>query len=753
MKLIGYIGIVLMAVMVGCKPHTTSPRPSPGGEGGDSPALTGTPSQRGTASRPLEGIDSLMWRQPDSALTVMLEFAGSAEADSLDEFNGHYCKVLVAELLYKNYKKQSNRDDVQRAVDYFDSIVVADGYKTDGRKVDTRGASLRERNVFLDARAHYINGAGFYERNDVVNACAEYLKALEVMEEQFEEKELTGKKAVFMFYAYNRLLTLFSAQFMMGPAIECGEKALAYCQKESSLFKEIPTAYYHIGKQYDKMGEKDVARRYYGQAIEGLSDINNPVYRDVVSTKALCDYQVGLEADASITAIKKMLDYANSEKETLTRLLTIGGIFTVEQSFDSAIYYLEPVFENKDDVSLQIRAAEYLLVDYDHLGDKAKSDECMRFLANHKKTDGETKALVSELEAMFKNYQNQKQEKQIAIEREKAMRKALGIIIPIIVVVLVVYFVLILRNKKQLKKQQEEADRMLGETEQEHEKELRLWQTEAEKTLEETVKKHEEALKTKDSQHEQEMKAKQAEAMQQMEAAQRSHEEELKRQQAETERLLEEAERKHQQKMEEMMKRHEAELRLQKDQSDKEIEQTRQRHEAELEAERLAYQKEREELQLSLQLSKRNVNTLQEELGRKRTDAKGHYEAFVREPVCVKINDAVRDLQITTRKPYTSYRVNFDDETLTQFGQVVSAYYGEVKPALLCLYPSIAQEDLLLCYLYLLGMENKQIAVVRQREYSTVRKQAGELKRRLGIEESVRDYVLGVAGVEEFVEE
>lgn len=294
---------------------------------------------------------------------------------------------------------------------------------------------------------------------------------------------------------------------------------------------------------------------------------------------------------------------------------------------------------------------------------------------------------------------------------------------------------------------------MLGETEQEHEKELRLWQTEAEKTLEETVKKHEEALKTKDSQHEQEMKAKQAEAMQQMEAALRSHEEELKRQQAETERLLEEAERKHQQKMEEMMKRHEAELRLQKDQSDKEIEQTRQRHEAELEAERLAYQKEREELQLSLQLSKRNVNTLQEELGRKRTDAKGHYEAFVREPVCVKINDAVRDLQITTRKPYTSYHVNFDDETLTQFGQVVSAYYGEVKPALLCLYPSIAQEDLLLCYLYLLGMENKQIAVVRQREYSTVRKQAGELKRRLGIEESVRDYVLGVAGVEEFVEE
>ena len=121
--------------------------------------------------------------------------------------------------------------------------------------------------------------------------------------------------------------------------------------------------------------------------------------------------------------------------------------------------------------------------------------------------------------------------------------------------------------------------------------------------------------------------------------------------------------------------------------------------------------------------------------------------------MCVKINDKVRDLHITTRKPYVDYDVVFDEETLAQFCLVVSAYYGEVKPALLCLYPGMAQEDLLLCYLYLLGMENKQIAVVRQREYSTVRKQAGELKRRLGIEESVRDYVLGVAGVEEFVEE
>jgi len=699
----------------------------------------------------LEMIDSLMWQRPDSALAVMMDFAGSVEADSMDAFEGHYCQLLISELLYKNYKQQSNRNDLLQAVGYFDSIVAADGYKKDERKADARGASLQERNVFIDARAHYINGAGFYEQGDVVNACTEYLKALEVMKEQLEEKELTGKKAVFMFYAYNRLLELFSSQFMMDPAITCGEQVLYYCQKEASLSNQIPNTFLFIGKQYDKIGKKVEAKQYYVRAIETMPDTNNLVFRDAVSLKALCDYQLGSGIDQPMNTLKQILCFSESEAERLTRFLTIGDIFFEEGMYDSALVYLEPAFIGYEVNLYRVKSAEYLRIIYDNLGNKEKSDVCVKFIADYRRSESENKALISKLEAMFKNYQNQKQERQVEIEREKAMKKAWRIIIPIIVVVLIVYLVLILRNKKRLKKQQEEADRVLGETEQEHEKELKLWQSEAEKTLEETVKKHEEALKTKDSQHEQEMKARQAEALQQIETARRSHEEELKRQQAETERLLEEAELKHQQKMEEMMKRHEAELKLQKDQSDKEIEQTRQRHEAELEAERLAYQKEREELQLSLQLSKRNVNTLQEELGRKRTDAEGHYEAFLKEPVCVKINDAVRDLQITTRKPYTSYRVNFDDETLAQFGLVVSAYYGEVKPALLCLYPSIAQEDLLLCYLYLLGMENKQIAVVRQREYSTVRKQAGELRRRLGIEESVRDYVLGVAGVEEFV--
>lgn len=167
-----WIAVALMALMVACNPpkeKTMEPMAKPSVE--------------------LAAIDSLMWRQPDSALTQLLQFAASPKADSLDVFNGHYCQLLISELLYKKDYGQSNREDLLKAVDYFDSLIGGTG------GADTRGVfSLHGQNVFLDARAHYINGVGYYEQENTVQACAEYLKALEVMEKYFDEKELVGKK-------------------------------------------------------------------------------------------------------------------------------------------------------------------------------------------------------------------------------------------------------------------------------------------------------------------------------------------------------------------------------------------------------------------------------------------------------------------------------------------------------------------------------------------------------------------------------
>ena len=229
-----WIAVVLLALMVACDPpkeKEVEPMEKPLPE--------------------LAAIDSLMWKQPDSAFAVLRQFAASPNADSFDEFNGHYCQLLISELLYKKDYEQSNREDLLKAVVYFDSLTAS-----------THSIFQQERNVFLDARVHYINGVGYYEQGDVMRTCAEYLKALEVMEGHFEDKELTGKKAIFMTYIYNRLTELFSEQFMMDPAIACGERALMFCRIEPTSSEAISNNLYYLGKQYDKMDDVDKAKWY-----------------------------------------------------------------------------------------------------------------------------------------------------------------------------------------------------------------------------------------------------------------------------------------------------------------------------------------------------------------------------------------------------------------------------------------------------------------------------------------------------------
>ena len=190
-----------------------------------------------SAHAALAGIDSLMWRRADSAFVLLQEFVVSPEAKELDTYDEHYCQVLISELLYKNDCEQTNREDLLEAVVYFDSLTA-----------NTRVVSQQKQNVFLDARVHYINGVGFYENGNMVQACAEYLKALEIMEGHYEDKALTGKKAIFMTYTYNRLTELFSEQFMMDPAIACGERALMFCRIEPTSSEAVSNNLYYLGE-------------------------------------------------------------------------------------------------------------------------------------------------------------------------------------------------------------------------------------------------------------------------------------------------------------------------------------------------------------------------------------------------------------------------------------------------------------------------------------------------------------------------
>ena len=104
----------------------------------------------------LSAVDSLMWQRPDSALAMIVDyFTGRDGVHTVStRYDLHYAHLLLAELLYKNDHPQTNRAELQQAVAYYDSLMVA----TDGSDAIIS---------FLDARAHYINGVGYYESDSI----------------------------------------------------------------------------------------------------------------------------------------------------------------------------------------------------------------------------------------------------------------------------------------------------------------------------------------------------------------------------------------------------------------------------------------------------------------------------------------------------------------------------------------------------------------------------------------------------------
>ena len=409
-------------------------------------------------------IDSLLWRQPDSAIACLLPYFDSCGdagfcVSTATAYNRHYANLLLSELLYKNDYPQTNRTELLQAVAYFDSItqvpepVVAEH----GRSVE--GPS-NEQNVFLSARAHYINGVGYYENDSLVPACAEYLKALEMMEEQFEEKELVGKKARFMAYTYNRLGDLFSEQFMMEPAIECFKKSYGFCKIEPISPYSASNVLYRIGLQYNMLKEKDIATYYYECAISSMPDTNNLFYRDLESSRALLSYQIGHEADPSLKTLFMMVQFADDEEERMSRFFTIGSIYFEEKMYDSSLCYLESVFQNTNDIVIRIQAADFIRIIYDNKETSENSDEYVRFSAINKKSNGQNNAEVLQLSKQFKEYEDKVLEQQTADaktkERKKTMARTIEIVVTIsFVISMFVIFLIRKRHQKNLSEKEE----------------------------------------------------------------------------------------------------------------------------------------------------------------------------------------------------------------------------------------------------------------------------------------------------------
>ena len=398
----------------------------------------------------LQSIDSLMWRQPDSALTRLLPWFDTCCRDAArhistaSAYNRHYANLLLSELLYKNDYPQTNRRELQQAVAYFDSI----------SQVPEPVEGPSNRIAFLDARAHYINGVGYYENDSAVEACKEYMKALEVMGDRFGEKELMGKMVQFVALTYTRLSMLFSDMYLHEQAIYFAQVSISYYHKTKVASWFLSRMLSEIGGQYDMMNQLDSAKHYYRNAAIALNDTNSLVYRDIATHQVYLEYEISNQADTAIKALSYYLSVSNSLEEYLVRASVIGEIFYHERQFDSAWVYLSKVFEESERSELKKQAAEWLVEINKAHGKESEAIVYAEYLVPFANLEENNSAVKSQLTEMYNSFRQNELERRHIETIQKNTKSTLIIIGGLLVALLAVIFIH-LRRKKSLKTQLE----------------------------------------------------------------------------------------------------------------------------------------------------------------------------------------------------------------------------------------------------------------------------------------------------------
>ena len=422
----------------------------------------------------LAEIDTLIWQQPDSALACLLSYfdtcrrdamiaspetprGDSIETHAMRLYNRHYAHLLLAELLYKNYQPQTNRPELLEAVGYFDSLVAADtrGVSLQGfRRRDARRASAQN-TAFLTARAHYINGVGYYEQDSVVPACKEYLKALEVMEENFEEKELVRERAQFMALTYTRLTVLFSDVYLHEQAIYFGKKSLEHYNRFRSMPWQRAWILTEIGAHFDMINGFDTANLLYKEALQLLPDTDNITYRDIITHQAVLSYKMGDFPEKSIELLHSIIAQADSHKEYYSRCMSIGEIYYNQSRFDSAWYYLKKVYDHTHSIASKKQAAEWLVEIAKIQSRNTESFEFADFLVPFANKEENQSAMKSQLTELYKSHAQREQTRLHRFEKKKN-QKWLMILVGGFAVLMFNITTLYYKNKKRKQRLEEE---------------------------------------------------------------------------------------------------------------------------------------------------------------------------------------------------------------------------------------------------------------------------------------------------------
>ena len=293
----------------------------------------------------LQAIDTLLQSDAVNALQELLSF------DTLNAiFNENYHQLLLSEALYKTDNPQYYRNELQAAMQFFDSLAAH--YPTNDDL------------TVLSARSHYMNGVGFYESDSIIEACKEYLHTLEIMENHFDVEKPRGYKAKFMGLTYTRLGEVFLNNGIAQPAIEFYQKALNCFEKLQNF--SLANTYRGIGNSYRLDNNNDSALYYCRKALS-IAHNNDFVYSSLLSEFAPVYYEFSY-TDSAFVMLETALSIPMDAEQRLAQYYTYGLLLTKEHQYDSAIVYLEKSVK-RNSYTTQTASAELLMNCYEALGD------------------------------------------------------------------------------------------------------------------------------------------------------------------------------------------------------------------------------------------------------------------------------------------------------------------------------------------------------------------------------------------------
>ena len=108
------------------------------------------------------------------------------------------------------------------------------------------------------------------------------------------------------------------------------------------------------------------------------------------------------------------------------------------------------------------------------------------------------------------------------------------------------------------------------------------------------------------------------------------------------------------------------------------------------------------------------------------------YEALMKESICCDLLHRFGKTEIiTTNKPTYYADLTITSRERQLFAAAVSKHCPDFGPLLLDKYPNLKQADFEFCRFLLIGLTEPQVAVLLQKDYSTIWKRARKIKETL----------------------